>query len=194
MALRKAKGYNLLNMYNTETNHTLTVASALIDPDFLRYSSMMINLVSNRMAVLSRTFNDGSIDRFTSRDMQIINILADFNSRFTSYLQADTFHKELVALPNFKAVPYWQGSGTNWSFADVSSIKVQPANSELPIQMANIVACIYDRDAMGVTIDKRRTKSIYNPKDEYTNYFMKAEMGFYNDLSENGVVFYLEEV
>ena len=60
--------------------------------------------------------------------------------------------------------------------------------------MANIVACIYDRDAMGVTIDKRRTKSIYNPKDEYTNYFMKAEMGFYNDLSENGVVFYLEEV
>ena len=194
MALRKNKGYNLLNMYNTETNHSLTVASALIDPDFLRYSSMMINLVSNRMAVLSRTFNDGSIDRFTSRDMQIINILADFNSRFTSYLQADTFHKELVALPNFKAVPYWQGSGTNWSFADVSSIKVQPANAELPIQMANVVACIYDRDAMGVTIDKRRTKSIYNPKDEYTNYFMKAEMGFYNDLSENGVVFYLEEV
>lgn len=194
MALRKNKGYNLLNMYNTETNHSLTVASALIDPDFLRYSSMMINLVSNRMAVLSRTFNDGSIDRFTSRDMQIINILADFNSRFTSYLQADTFHKELVALPNFKAVPYWQGSGTNWSFEDVSSIKVQPANADTPIQLSNIVACIYDRDAMGVTIDKRRTKSIYNPKDEYTNYFMKAEMGFYNDLSENGVLFYLEEV
>ena len=192
MALRKAKGYNLLSMYNAATNHSLTVNNALTDADFLRYSSMMINLVSNRMAVLSRTFNDGSIDKFTPRDMQIINILADFNARFTSYLQADTFHKELVALPNFKAVPYWQGSGTNWSFDDVSSIKVQPSSSETPIEMTNVVATIYDRDAMGVTIDNRRTKSIYNPKDEYTNYFMKAEMGMYNDLSENGVVFYLE--
>lgn len=193
MALRKAKGYNLLNMYNAATNHSLTVNSALTDADFLRYSSMMINLVSNRMAVLSRTFNDGSIDKFTPRDMQIINILADFNARFTSYLQADTFHKELVALPNFKAVPYWQGSGTSWSFEDVSAIKVQPSSSEIPIEMNNVVATIYDRDAMGVTIDNRRTKSIYNPKDEYTNYFMKADMGMYNDLSENGVVFYLEE-
>ena len=194
MALRKAKGYNLLSMYNTATNKTLTVNNALTDADFLRYSSMMINLVSNRMAVLSRTFNDGSIDKFTPRDMQIINILADFNARFTSYLQADTFHKELVALPNFKAVPYWQGSGTSWSFEDVSAIKVQPSSSEIPIEMKNVVATIYDRDAMGVTIDNRRTKSIYNPKDEYTNYFMKADMGMYNDLSENGVVFYLEEV
>ena len=53
---------------------------------------------------------------------------------------------------------------------------------------------IYDYEAMGVTLNERRSTSERNNHDEYTNYYNKANIGYFNDMSENGIVFYLEAV
>ena len=50
---------------------------------------------------------------------------------------------------------------------------------------------MYDRDAMGVTITKRNGTTERNNHDEYTNYYNKATYGYFNDMSENGIVFYI---
>ena len=47
---------------------------------------------------------------------------------------------------------------------------------------------------MGVTITERRGTTQRNNKDEYTDYFNKATYGYFNDLSENGIVFYVKAV
>ena len=52
---------------------------------------------------------------------------------------------------------------------------------------------MYDRDAMGVTITKRNGTTERNNHDEYTNYYNKATYGYFNDMSENGIVFYIAE-
>ena len=93
----------------------------------------------------------------------------------------------------YETVPYWQGSGRTFSFADTSAINVSIAPNKT-IKKSGIVAVIYDYQAMGVTITEKRSASQRNDKDEYTDYFNKANFGYFNDMSENGIVFYLEEV
>ena len=46
---------------------------------------------------------------------------------------------------------------------------------------------------MGVTLNERRSTTERNNKDEYTNYYNKANIGYFNDMSENGIVFYVAE-
>ena len=183
---------NLLHNYNTMTNKTLTVSTCLNDIDFLTYASEQIALCVTRMSTYSKIFNDENYARHTPKDMLNVDILANFETAMNMYLRSNTFHEELLKLPNHVVIPYWQGSGQAYAFDDVSKISVQLDGVE-NTEVTGVVACLYDKEAIGVTIDNRRTRSIYNPKDEYTNYFGKAEMGFYNDMSENGVVFYIAE-
>ena len=92
----------------------------------------------------------------------------------------------------YHEVPYWQGSGENYSFESTSSINIK-LDETTTVNKTGIIACIYDEQALGVTINERKTTSERNNKDEYTDYFNKANMGYFNDMSENGIVFYLEE-
>lgn len=184
---------NLLKDYNTATNAGLTVESAMRNTDFLKYAARTINLYVNRLKVMSVLFNDDEYERFTPEDAQVLTVLSDFASCMDFYLQADTYHNNIVALKGYTETPYWQGSGKKFAFEDTSSINVKLEGEEEETKVSGVVAILYDNEAMGVTVYNRRTKSIYNPKGEYNNYFMKADIGFYNDFSENGIVFYIAE-
>ncbi|MCS5736666.1 phage major capsid protein, partial [Herbiconiux daphne] len=58
---------------------------------------------------------------------------------------------------------------------------------------AAILGVIADRDAVGVANLDRRTTTAYNAKAEFYNSWYKADAGYYNDLSENFVVFFIGE-
>lgn len=191
---------NVLAEYNTLTNESLTMASALRSPEYLRWLGQRIKKTSKRMTKKSVTFNKAKWERFTPKEYQIFEILTDVASAFDTYLQSDVYHNELTKLSGYKEVAYWQGSGENWDFESVSGINIKIESlqtdgtvSEVTVAKTGIIAVIRDIDSIGITIDKRRTKSIYNPRREITNYWMKAEMGHFRDMSENCVVFYMEE-
>lgn len=184
---------NLLHEYNTLTNAALTVDSALKSLDFLKWASMQINLWVNRMKRMSTLFNEEGYKRHTSIDNMVVVMLDDFVSATSSYLEADTFHNELVKLPLFKSVPYWQGSGQTFAFDDVSAINVKLSDA-VTVSKKGIIGVVYDYEALGVTIDAPRMTTERNNHDEYTNYYYKFNKGYFNDMSENGIVFYLEEV
>lgn len=185
---------NLLHVYNTLTNQSLTVDACLRDLGFLKWSTQQINLWAKRLSKMSTLFNDEGYKRFTPQSDLIVNVLQDYDSAINSYLQSDTYHNEMTKIAsNYSTVPYWQGSGLNYTFEDTSKITVK-IDSETTITETGILAVVYDRDAMGVTITERRGATQRNNKDEYTDYFNKATYGYFNDLSENGIVFYVKEV
>ena len=183
---------NLLTQYNTLTNANLTVASCLRDVDFLKWATMQISLWTKRMRVMSKLFNEDSNSKFTSGEYLVLDVLQDFASSTATFLQSDTYHKELVALPMYNEVPYWQGSGTSFAFADTSkiSVKIDGTNE---VTQGGIIAVAYDYNAIGTTINEPRSTTERNNKDEYTNYYNKATIGCFNDLGENGIVFYIAE-
>ena len=61
-----------------------------------------------------------------------------------------------------------------------------------PVEVDGVIACMFDRDALGVTNYKRRTTTHYNAKGEFTNYFHKQDCGYFNDYDENFVVFFIK--
>lgn len=195
---RKIKGgkpcgaINLLTEYNTETNASLTVSSCLRNPDFLKWASMNISLWLNRMSRMSILFNEESYKRHTPKDDLVFTVLDNFASATSAFLESDTYHNELVKLPRYNTVPYWQGSGKDYDFESVSKIDVKlNATDETSTSYTGVIAVAYDYEALGVTLNNKRETTERNNKDEYTNYYKKANMGYFNDMSENGIVFYI---
>ena len=184
------KAVNLLKLYNDRFSQTLTAEKALTTAEFIRFASMQMSLYIDRMSKMSTLFNAGGKDRFTSSDMLHVVMLTDFKAASGSYLQSDTFHENYVALPNAETIPYWQGSGTAYDFNSVSSINIKTA-SGTDIQASGILAVMFDRDALGVTNLDRRVTTQYNAKAEFFNNFYKFEAGYFNDLNENFVVFFV---
>lgn len=186
------KAVNLLKQYNEKFGTTLTAAKCLSDKEFIRFASMQMALYTDRMSRISSLFNIGGKDRFTSADMLHVVMLSDFKAAANSYLQSDTFHNEFTKLPQAETVPYWQGSGTDFSFEKVSSINVKTSTGAT-VAKSGILAVMFDRDAVGVSnLDKRVTTN-YNAKAEFYNNFFKLDCGAFNDLNENFVVFFVED-
>lgn len=181
---------NLLKLYNDRFDKSLTASDAVTDPEFIRFASYTMSLYVDRLSKISSLFNVGGKDRFTPADMLHIVMLSDFKASATAYLESDTFHNNLVALPDSESVPYWQGSGTAYGFNDVSKIVVKTATGH-DITVTGILAVMFDRDAMGVCNSDRRVTTNYNAKAEFYNNYYKFDASYYNDLNENCVVFFV---
>ena len=184
------KAVNLLKIYNDKFSANLTADTAITNPEFIRYASMTMSLYKDRLSKISTLFNVGGKERFTPSDMLHIVMLSDFMSAANSYLQSDTFNDEYTALPNAETVPYWQASGEDYSFSSVSKINVKSSGGST-VEMGGILAVMFDTDALGVTNLDRRVTTNYNAKAEFFNNFYKFDAGYFNDLNENFVVFFV---
>ena len=186
------RAVNLLATYNAEKGQKLTALQATKDPEFIRYSSYMISLYVDRLAKISTLFNIGGKERFTPADKLHLVLLSEFAKASDVYLQSEVFHDEKVSLPNYESVPFWQGSGKDYGFGSTSTIDVKTSSGKT-VKKTGILGVMFDTEALGVSnLDKRVTTN-YNPKAEFYTNFYKADAGYYNDLNENFVVFYVAD-
>lgn len=182
---------NLLTMYNARFGQTLTAEEAITDPGFIRFASYEIGLYTDRMQSISTLFNVGGKERFTPKDAMRVVLLSDFATAAKTYLYADTYHEGGVTLPAADTVPYWQASGKSFSFADNSSVKVTTSSGN-DIEVSGVLGVIFDKDALGVSNLDRRVTTNYNAKAEFFNNYYKFDAGYFNDLNENFVVFFVK--
>ena len=186
---------NLLSLYNAQTGSTLTAQKALTTPDFIKFANQQIMLTQGRFSKLSTLFNIGGKKKFTPASEQHLILLDDFATSSKVYLESETYNENLVQLANFETVPYWQGSGTSYSFDDTSAIDVSITIDSTPkeIKQKGIIGLLFDTNALGVSCMNQRVTSAYNARAEFYTNFTKFDAGFFNDLNENFVVFYIAD-
>ena len=187
------KAVNLLYLYNQKhQGATLTVNKCMQEPEFIRFACYMIKLYASRMRKISKLFNIGAKERFTPTSLLHIVMLSEFKESADIWLQSSTFHNELTKLPNAEDVAYWQGSGTDYGFDSTSEIDVKLASDNtVTVQTTGILAILFDRDALGVSLFERRVTSNYNPKAEFITNWYKQDARYFNDFNENFVVFFI---
>lgn len=198
-AIAGGQGRNLLSEYNTAHTTTLTATQALENADFLKYASMEINRVVDNMSRMSTVFNAKGYETFTPPDRLVLEMLSQFASASDMYLQADTFHNELVKLPNFEKVPYWQRAGKDFTFADCSTIDVKneaitSVNESITngvVKQSGIIAFIHDIENVAAYFGERHSWEIFNPRSDVMVHGEKARKGFAVDGHANAVVFYM---
>ena len=186
------KAVNLLKLYNDSHSPTITADKCLDNADFIRYATYIISVYGERITKISNLFNIGGKDRFTPKDVLRCVLLSDFKKASEVFLKSDLYNEQYATLPESDSVPYWQGSGTSYNFNDITKIHINLAsNSSTEIQMTGILGVMFDKDALGVSNLNRRVTTNYNPKAEFYTNFYKFEAGYFNDMNENFVVFFV---
>lgn len=201
-----ARCVNLLKLYNdkyfpatpaqgdgepTPNPDALTAAKAITDPDFIRFASYVMGTYADRLQSISTVFNVGGKERFTPKDMLHVVLLSDFAKAAQTYLYSDTFNRGDVLLPQAETVPFWQGSGKNYDFANTGHINVKESGGKA-VKISGVLGVMFDRDALGVCNLDRRVTTNYNAKAEFFNNYYKFDAGYFNDTNENFVVFFIE--
>ena len=181
---------NLLKLYNTAKNAQLTAATAILDPNFIRFAAYQMGLYADRLGSISTLFNVGGKERFTPKDALHTVLLSDFAKAAQAYLYADTKNMEQVLLPKAETVPSWQATGKDYAFANVSKIDVKSASGK-NISIGGVLGVMFDRDALGVTNSDKRVTTNYNAKAEFFNNYYKFDAAYFNDTNENFVVFFI---
>lgn len=179
-------------MYRTQFSKETTGEALLYDPEFVRYSSMIIKRIAMRMSGISTLFNANGNPRNTVAKYLHMILHADFTSAAEAYLQSDTYHDEFTKLPKAEVVPFWQGSGSAFGWSDTSSIKGIPSGGSEAVTVSNVLGVLFDRDALGVCNLDRRVTSNWNGKAEFTNNWYKFDCGYFNDFDENFVLLTLD--
>lgn len=177
--------YNLVTLYNTMGHSVPTGEDALYDEAFLRFAIGKMKNISTKMTTMSELYNDSSEQRHSPLDMQRFMYLVDFMTALETQVNYAAFHDEYVKTATGIAVPYWQAAKSPFD------IKVKDADDEEKT-IENVVAFIHDRDALGTyRKEEEALTTPVNAKGRYYNTFWHLDNLYFNDLSENGVIFTL---
>lgn len=184
---------DVLALYNATLASPITAAEAAHDKEFYRFLAYTIRLYVERFRAPSINFNisdddDGNV-AFTPREFAHLVLHSDIAAGMEVYLQSDTYHDELVRIGDYETVPFWQAQG-NYELAMTSRIDTKLASdSDHTINRNYIIGVLFDRDAVAIMNENRRTTSAYNSNGEYWTNFYKTDSMIYNSLEENGIVF-----
>ena len=187
---------DVLAIYNQTLDTPITAAEAAHSKEFYRFLAYTIRLYVERFRAPSANFNiaddeDGNVT-FTPREYAHLVLHSDIAAGMEVFLQSDTYHDELVRIGDYEKIPFWQSQGDGYHLATTSRIDCKLASDNThSINRNYIIGILFDRDALGVLNDNRRTTSAYNANGEYWTNFYKVDTSFFNDLAENGIIFVL---
>lgn len=181
---------NLVTLYNSASGESVSAADALINEKFLRFALGIMNNVSRKMETMSVLYNDGSETRHSpASDQRFVSII-DFQTALETQVQWAAFHDKYVQKQNGIEVPYWQAAQTPYNIDLV--IEGDDAEQEESTTLSNIVAFIHDRDALGTYRKEVEIATTpLNARGLYTNQFWHMNDLYFNDITENGVIFTL---
>lgn len=148
-----------------------TAAMLLDEPDFQRHMLQQIDLAKSYMSSYSALYNDHTIGVFSNNPNVILLSQAASAARFG--VRAQTYNEKLLGIGEFDEIPAWQapmasGDTAPFTFDTASTISLTAdaasaagITTEESVNISGIVAVLYDRRAMGITVDKRKPTSQY---------------------------------
>ena len=179
----------LVTDFNTEYNPTpaLTAAEALHNEEFLRYAIMRMMTLTDAIQDMSELYNDGTMNTFTPREDVRIKVLSEFQRRIESNVLYAAFNERYVDIPDgYKTLNFWQAAQSPYD------VNITRPSDSAATNVTNVVAILYDRDAMGVyKIDEEVATSDLNAAGLYYNQYWHEKQLRFIDLSENGIIFTL---
>ena len=196
--------YKLVTLYKeaTDVDYTTKPLTALDDEDFLKFTVRTINRISATMEYMTtgvfnapqNTSDEGPTDakkdiytRHTPKSEQRMMLFIDLVNALKTNINSKAFNMEQVAIDiPFKTVPFWQ------SITKPASINIKCASGVTSDEIPAVMGILYDREAMGTF--KKKYKSLTSPVNaagQYYNVFYHIITMYYNDLTENAVIFLL---
>lgn len=173
----------------------LTAANCLRNKRFLEYMATELAQVPQFIGKLTSMYNDGTVERTTAVEDLIVELSLDAATAFDVYLSANTFHKELVKLPNYSTVPYWSTPAE----PDQVNIKIKVPDStgeaieEKTVNVTGIIAYFRDREAAVCTLDREKNITLPDKWNSRICFKREAARRYLVDTSENSILFFVAD-
>lgn len=207
-ALAKASGgrraIDLLTEYNKETGKTLT-ATDIYKPEnfesFIKFTFSTINTIADAMTDRNTLFcsqlTDYQILRHTPKNRMKFYLRADMVNKINSEVYSSVFNPDFLKLVDFETVNYWQSSlkpGVVNVNATILKADGNLTNNYTVNGLTNLVGVLFDEEAAGYTVVNEWSQpSPFNARGGYYNQFWHFTDRYWNDLTENAVIFYIKE-
>ena len=187
--LAPARSYPLVTLYNAIHNTSITAAGCLYDKDFLRFAVGLINDVRYKMAGYSTAFNPSEktatpFGTFTPYSDSRLVVNSVFAENVGSYLHDDSYRDDNDQLNYTERVPYWENAS--------SPLTIEYEASSTQTTSVPIIATLFDRYAL-MTFDQINSVDMtpYNARGMYSNAWFNYQVGIYQNLDANQVIFTL---
>lgn len=178
----------LITQYKVENpDSTITADTALLDADFLRFCVRVIKSTMDMFTEMtSGLFNEAGVTRHTPYADQRLKFTTDFIRALETASYWDAFNKEYISLVGFQKMNFWQ------SIKERDKISVNRASDGTAKTVDNVVGILNDRWAYGTyRIYEDIATTPVNAAGLYYNTFWHEGQLWFNDLSENAVIFTL---
>lgn len=201
-------GYDLRKLYNAETGSTIANSKAFRKSDeAMRWALGFMANTKDNFSQYSTAFNNAVEPVETPPgDVRTI-LLAKFANDAKFGVRANTFHEELIGIGDYERVTAWQGintaGGNSFNFGAVSRVMFTtdsaeklgitlPEGSEAAL-LENIVGVMYDKYALGISLDKKKVTASYTAVNDSWNSFYHALVNYICNDNYNLVYFYISD-
>ncbi len=193
---------HLLTEYNDQTGLSLT-ATTVYQPanfeSFVKWMYARLNQISDRMTNRSvmyhGTIGNNIILRHTPKADQRLLLYSPIMRQIETMALSGIYHNDLLSVAEHESVEYWQ------DFEQPDRVDVTPSvltaagivETGTAVNQTAIVGVLYDRDAMGTNLFNNTVNMTpLNAKGRYYNTYYHFVKRYWNDVTENGVLFTLD--
>ncbi len=198
----------LVTEYNSYVGASPALTWAAIKADNAKYQHFMrfayariatvASMLTERSAKYHVSLTGKTIMRHSPYDRQRLYMLGQERYDMEAQVLADAFHDNYLKYADVETVNFWQSINTpdtinvTPSYLATAGANAGTIQKGSAVNKAGIFAVLMDEEAAGIVQVQERSGSIYNPRASYSNLFFTMVNRYFNDLTENAVVFTLD--
>lgn len=194
---------HLVTKYNDVAGTTLT-ADTVKQPEnfvpFMKWATGYIKTVSDWMTERTLKFHINvtgkEISRHTPYNKQKLYLYSEELNNIDASVMTSIFNDSYLKMADHEKVGFWQNidspDGINVKASYINTTGNVVSDTE-GTATSNIFGVLFDEEAVGITTyGEWSAPSPFNARGGYSNIFWHFNDRYYNDFTENGVVFLLD--
>lgn len=193
----------LVTVYNDMTGSALTPDTVKQPQNFVPFVKWMYGYISSISSLLTErtvkyhiNVTDHEIARHTPTSMQSLYLYSpELNNIRTSVL-SDVFNPDFLKLAYTEQVNFWQSIDTPMGINNKPEYLLPDGTTKVEeeaVVTSNVFGLMCDVEAMGYTVVNQWTATTpFNAAGGYSNIYFHFTDRYWNDFTENAVVFLLE--
>lgn len=195
--------FHALTAYNQETGLALTNQTVMQAGNFEAFIRWLyakirtfVGLMGARSEMFQTKIGTANILRHSRPENLRVALYRPFMEMIRSMVLSNLFNADMMNLPTYEAIDYWQAIDTPDSidlYAEYTDTAGAAKTSSSAVQQGDIIGIIHDRDAIGYAmLDAVSAVTPMNPKGLYWNEYYHARCATLMDNTEKAVVLLLD--
>lgn len=197
------RAVNLLYLYNQTNGGSLGVADVFKAENFesfVKFAFSTINtladLMTDRNSLFSSQLTNYTVIRHTPKNRMKFYLNSDLVNKINSEVYSTVFNPDFLKLVDFEKVNFWQSAlnPSEISSKPVMLNKDGTLNNQGVTSIKNVFGVLFDEEAAGyTTVNEWSQPSPFNARGGYYNQFWHFTDRYWNDFTENAIIFYIAE-